>query len=57
MTLAIVVIGTALAATPLLSVLGFTRLPVVFRVPGSGTVTYRVMVEGAKQQLVRRLGL
>lgn len=57
-TLAIVVIGAALPATPLAGVLGFTRLPLsyfAFLIPA--TATYLVMVEVAKRQLVRRLGL
>jgi Mg2+-importing ATPase len=57
-TLVIVVIGAALPATPLATFLGFTRLPVsyfAFLIPA--TVTYLVMVDLAKRQLARRLGL
>jgi len=57
-TLTIVVIGIVLPVTPLATVLGFTRLPVsyfVFLIPA--TLTYLVMVEMAKRQLVRRLKL
>ena len=57
-TLAIVVIGVVLPATPLATALGFTRLPVsyfAFLIPA--TLTYLVMVELAKRQLVRRLKL
>ena len=57
-TLAIVAIGATLPATPLASVLGFTRLPLsYFALLVPATVTYLVMVEIAKRQLVRRLGL
>jgi Mg2+-importing ATPase len=57
-TLAIVIIGVVLPATPLATVLGFTRLPVsyfAFLIPA--TLTYLVMVEVAKRELVRRLTL
>jgi Mg2+-importing ATPase len=57
-TLAIVIIGVVLPATPLATVLGFTRLPVsyfAFLIPA--TLTYLAMVEVAKRQLVRRLKL
>jgi P-type Mg2+ transporter len=57
-TLAIVAIGAVLPATPLATILGFTRLPVsyfAFLIPA--TLTYLVTVEAAKRQLVRRLGL
>ncbi|HVC18665.1 MAG TPA: magnesium-translocating P-type ATPase [Vicinamibacterales bacterium] len=57
-TLAIVVIGAVLPVTPLAAVLGFTRLPVAyFAFLILATVTYLLMVEAAKRQLVRRLGL
>jgi P-type Mg2+ transporter len=57
-TLTIVVIGIVLPVTPLATVLGFTRLPAsyfAFLVPA--TLTYLVMVDVAKRQLVRRLKL
>jgi Mg2+-importing ATPase len=57
-TLAIVVIGLVLPATPVATFLGFTRLPAsyfAFLVPA--TLTYLVMVDVAKRQLVRRLKL
>ncbi len=57
-TLVIVAIGAVLPATPLASFLGFTRLPVsyfAFLIPA--TLTYLMMVDVAKRQLVRRLGL
>ena len=56
-TLAIVAIGATLPATPLAALLGFTRLPAsyfAFLVPA--TITYLVVVDLAKRQLVRRLG-
>lgn len=56
--LVIVAIGAVLPATPLAGFLGFTRLPVsyfAFLIPA--TLTYLVMVDVAKRQLVRRLGL
>jgi Mg2+-importing ATPase len=57
-TLVIVVIGAVLPVTPLATFLGFTRLPVsyfAFLIPA--ILTYLVMVDVAKRQLVRRLGL
>jgi P-type Mg2+ transporter len=57
-TLVIVAIGAVLPATPLAMFLGFTRLPVsyfAFLIPA--ILTYLVMVDVAKRQLVRRLGL
>ena len=57
-TLGIVAIGATLPATPLAAMLGFTRLPLAFfslLVPA--TVTYLLLVEAAKRQLVRRLAL
>jgi P-type Mg2+ transporter len=57
-TLVIVVVGAALPATPLGPLLGFSRLPAayfVFLIPATGM--YLAMVEVAKRQLVRRLGL
>jgi len=57
-TLVIVAIGAVLPATPLATFLGFTKLPVsyfAFLIPA--TLTYLVMVDVAKRQLVRRLGL
>ena len=57
-TLLIVGIGVALPATPMATLLGFTRLPVsyfAFLIPA--TLTYLVLVDVAKRQLARRLGL
>jgi P-type Mg2+ transporter len=57
-TLVIVAIGAVLPATPVATFLGFTRLPVsyfAFLIPA--TLTYLMMVDVAKRQLVRRLGL
>ena len=57
-TLVIVAIGAVLPVTPLARFLGFTRLPVsyfAFLIPA--ILTYLVMVDVAKRQLVRRLGL
>jgi len=57
-TLVIVAIGAVLPVTPLATFLGFTRLPVsyfAFLIPA--ILTYLVMVDVAKRQLVRRLGL
>ena len=57
-TLAIVVIGVVLPVTPLATLLGFTRLPAsyfAFLIPA--TLTYLVLVDVAKRQLARRLGL
>jgi Mg2+-importing ATPase len=57
-TLVIVAIGAVLPATPLARLLGFTRLPVAyFAFLIAATLTYLVMVEAAKRQLVRRLAL
>src|SRR5438876_68658 len=57
-TLLIVAIGSVLPATPLATYLGFTRLPVsYFAFLIAATLTYLVMVDVAKRQLVRRLGL
>jgi Mg2+-importing ATPase len=57
-TLVIVAIGAVLPATPLAALLGFTRLPAsyfAFLIPA--TLTYLVLVDVAKRQLVRHLGL
>ena len=55
-TLAIVVIGVALPATPLASLLGFTRPPIrFFALLAGAVVAYLALVEVAKQRLVRRL--
>jgi len=57
-TLAIVAIGIVLPVTPAAAFLGFTRLPVsyfAFLIPA--TLTYLVLVDVAKRQLARRLGL
>ena len=57
-TLAIVAIGVVLPATPIATVLGFTRLPAsyfAFLIPA--TLTYLGLVDVAKRQLARRLGL
>jgi len=57
-TLLIVGIGVALPVTPLATLLGFTRLPAsyfAFLIPA--TVTYLALVDMAKRQLARRLGL
>ena len=57
-TLLIVGIGVALPVTPLATLLGFTRLPAsyfAFLIPA--TVTYLALVDVAKRQLARRLGL
>ena len=57
-TLLIVVAGVALPATPLATLLGFTRLPAsyfAFLIPA--TVAYLALVDLAKRQLARRLGL
>jgi Mg2+-importing ATPase len=57
-TLLIVGIGVALPATPLATLLGFTRLPVsYFAFLISATVVYLALVDVAKRRLVRRLGL
>jgi len=57
-TLLIVGIGVALPMTPMATVLGFTRLPAsyfAFLIPM--TLVYLVLVDVAKRQLARRLGL
>ena len=57
-TLLIVAIGVALPVTPIAALLGFTRLPVsylAFLI--IVTLTYLVLVDVAKRQLARRLGL
>jgi Mg2+-importing ATPase len=57
-TLTIVVIGAVLPATPLATLLGFTRLPATYFVfLILATLAYLMMVEVAKRQLVRRLKL
>jgi len=57
-TLLIVAIGVALPVTPIAALLGFTRLPVsylAFLI--FVTLAYLVLVDVAKRQLARRLGL
>ena len=57
-TLLIVGVGVALPVTPVATLLGFTRLPAsyfAFLIPA--TVTYLALVDVAKRQLARRLGL
>ena len=57
-TLLVVGIGIVLPATPIATLLGFTRLPVsyfAFLIPA--TVTYLALVDVAKRQLAQRLGL
>ena len=57
-TLLIVGIGVALPVTPMATLLGFTRLPAsyfAFLIPA--TLAYLVLVDVAKRQLARRLGL
>jgi Mg2+-importing ATPase len=57
-TLLIVGIGIVLPMTPMATLLGFTRLPAsyfAFLIPA--TLTYLVLVDVAKRQLARRLGL
>jgi Mg2+-importing ATPase len=57
-TLVIVAIGVALPLTPIGTLLGFTRLPTAyfaFLIPA--TLLYLVLVDVAKRQLARRLGL
>jgi Mg2+-importing ATPase len=57
-TLLIVGIGVVLPVTPLATVLGFTSLPAAyfaFLIPA--TLTYLVLVDVAKRELARRLGL
>src|SRR5437899_6639593 len=57
-TLLIVGIGVALPATPMAMILGFTRLPAsYFAFLITATLTYLALVDVAKRQLVRRLGL
>ena len=57
-TLVIVAIGAVLPATPLAPILGFTMPPVrYFVLLLVAVVVYLVLVEVAKQQLVRRLRL
>jgi Mg2+-importing ATPase len=57
-TLLIVGIGVALPATPLATLLGFTRPPAsYFAFLIFATVVYLVLVDVAKRQLARRLGL
>ena len=57
-TLAIVAIGVALPVTPMATLLGFTGLPgsyLAFLIAVTGA--YLVLVDIAKRQLARRLGL
>jgi Mg2+-importing ATPase len=57
-TLLIVGVGVVLPMTPLAPLLGFTKLPgsyFAFLIPA--TLTYLVLVDLAKRQLARRLGL
>jgi len=57
-TLLIVGVGVVLPMTPLATLLGFTTLPMsyfAFLIPA--TVTYLLLVDVAKRQLARRLGL
>jgi P-type Mg2+ transporter len=57
-TLLIVGIGVALPVTPMAVLLGFTRLPAsyfAFLIPA--ILAYLVLVDVAKRQLARRLGL
>ena len=57
-TLLIVGIGVALPVTPLATLLGFTRLPASsFAFLILATVMYLALVDMAKRQLARRLGL
>jgi len=57
-TLLIVAIGVALPVTPIGTLLGFTRLPVsYFGFLIVVTLAYLVLVDAAKRQLARRLGL
>jgi len=57
-TLLIVGIGVALPATPMAMILGFTRLPAsYFAFLITATLTYLALVDVAKRQLARRLGL
>jgi P-type Mg2+ transporter len=57
-TLLIVAIGVALPMTPMAALLGFTRLPVSYFAFLAGvTIAYLALVDAAKRQLARRLGL
>ena len=57
-TLVIVAIGTVLPATPLAGILGFTMPPArYFVLLFAAVVVYLLLVQAAKQQLVRRLRL
>jgi len=57
-TLVIVGIGVALPMTPMAGLLGFTKLPALyFALLVPATLTYLVLVDVAKRQLARRLGL
>ena len=57
-TLAVVVVGAMLPATPLADVLGLTRLPAsYFGFLLVATLTYLLLVDVAKRQLVRRMRL
>jgi P-type Mg2+ transporter len=57
-TIAVVAIGLALPATPMASLLGFTTPSAsYFAFLVVATVTYLVLVEVVKRQVVRRLGL
>ena len=57
-TLAIVAIGAVLPATPLAPILGFTMPPArYFVLLLAAVAVYLLLVEVAKQQLVRRLRL
>jgi P-type Mg2+ transporter len=57
-TLLIVGIGVALPATPIAALLGFTTLPVsYFAFLISATLAYLLLVDIAKRQLARRLGI
>jgi Mg2+-importing ATPase len=57
-TLAIVAAGALLPATPLAPILGFTMPPArYYALLVAGVSVYLILVEIAKRQLVRRLGL
>ena len=57
-TLLIVALGVTLPVTPMAALLGFTRLPVSYLAFLIGvTLTYLALVDVAKRQLARRLGL
>ena len=57
-TVTIVAIGAALPATPLAPLLGFTMLPArYFALLVAAVLVYLLLVEIAKEQLVRRLRL